>query len=92
MHKLDAELSVKRLTRLDGQGSVKAFCDLAVGEMLLIRGLRVVEGKQGLFVSMPRELGKNGMWYETVLALTKHVREEISRVVLDAYREEVIEF
>ena len=92
MNKLEAELSVKRMIRFDGEGSLKAFCDLAVGEMLLIKGLRVVEGKNGLFVSMPRQQGKDAKWYESVVALTKEAKEEVSKVVLEAYQQEAIGF
>ena len=30
------ELEVKRLVRFDGDGALKAYCDLAVGEAFLI--------------------------------------------------------
>ena len=81
-------LSVKRLVRFDGEGALKAFCDLAVGEALLVKGLRVVEGKNGLFVSMPRQQGKDAKWYDSVVALSKEAKEEIGRVVLEAYHDE----
>jgi stage V sporulation protein G len=88
MNVVGNELSVKRMVRFDGEGSLKAFCDLAVGEMLLVKGLRVIEGKKGLFVSMPRQQGKDAKWYESVVALTKEAKDEVSRVVLEAYQEQ----
>ena len=88
MNTLEAKLSVERMVRFDGEGSLKAFCDLAIGEMLLVKGLRVIEGKKGLFVSMPRQQGKDGKWYESVVALTKEAKDEISKVALEAYRQE----
>ena len=81
------DLVVKRLIRLDGAGTVKAFCDLAVGDLLLIRSLKVVEGKKGLFVSMPREQGKNGMWYDVAVPMTKEATQAMSNVVLEAYEQ-----
>ena len=88
MESIGSELSVKRMVRFDGEGSLKAFCDLAVGDAFLIKGLRVVEGKNGLFISMPRQQGKDAKWYESVVALTKEAKDEVSRVVLEAYRQE----
>ena len=90
MKSLEAELSVKRMVRFDGEGSLKAFCDLAIGERFLIKGLRVIEGKKGLFVSMPRQQGKDAKWYDTVAMLTKEVGAEVTRVVLEAYQQEEI--
>ena len=49
------EIAVKRINRLDGEGSGRAFCDLVIGESFLVKGFKVVEGKKGLFVSMPRQ-------------------------------------
>jgi len=78
-------LEVKRITRLDGDGAIKAFCDVAVAGAVLIKGVKVVEGKKGVFVSMPREQGKNGQWYDTVVPLTKEAREQLAEAVLEAY-------
>ena len=80
------EVSVKRINRLNGEGTLKAFCDVTVAEQFLIKGLRVVEGKKGLFVSMPQERGKDGNWYDTVVPLTKEARQEISELVLSTYQ------
>ena len=85
MEQQAAGLAVKRLVRFDGGGSVKAYCDLSIGDAFLIKGLRVVEGKNGLFVSMPRQLGKDTKWYDSVVALTKEAKEAVGRVVLEAY-------
>ena len=81
------ELTVQRLIRYEGEGSLRAFCDLAVGDLFLIKGLRVVEGKNGLFVSMPRKQGKDGKYYDNVVALTKDAKKETDRVVLEAFRQ-----
>ena len=81
----DLKLQVNRLHKLNGTGSTKAFCDLSVLDSLIIKGLRVVEGEKGLFVSMPREEGKDGKWYNTIMALNREVKDEIERIVLEAY-------
>ena len=82
------ELSVKRMNKFEGEGTARAFCDVAIGEAFLIKGVKVVEGKKGLFVSMPREQGKDGNWYDTVIPLSKEAREQVSQVVLQAYQTE----
>lgn len=80
------ELKVQRLVRYDGEGSLKAFCDMAIGDLFLIRGLRVVKGKNGMFVSMPRQQGKDGRYYDNVIALSKDAKKETERVVMEAYQ------
>ncbi|MFA5143939.1 MAG: septation protein SpoVG family protein [Candidatus Omnitrophota bacterium] len=81
----DLKLAVTRLHKLDGSSATKAFCDLSILDSLVINGLRVVEGKEGLFVSMPREEGRDGKWYNTVIPLKREVKDAIEQVVLEAY-------
>jgi len=81
----ELKLEVSRLHKLDGKSSTKAFCDLSVLDSIVIKGLRVVEGKEGLFVSMPREEGKDGKWYNTIIPLKREIKDEIERLVLEAY-------
>ena len=88
MDRLVGDLQVKRLVKFEGEGSLKAYCDLAVGDSFLIKGLRVVEGKNGLFVSMPRQQSKGGKWFDSVATLTKETKIEVERLVLAAYTEE----
>ena len=85
MEGLAVELAVKRLVKFDGEGSLKAYVDLAVGESFLIKGLRVVQGKNGVFVSMPRQQGKDGKWYETVSPLDEGTRTGLNELILGAY-------
>ncbi len=85
MVKEDLKLEVARIHKLDGSGATKAFCDLSILNSFVIKGLRVVEGEKGLFVSMPQEAGKDGKWYNTVIPLNREVKDEIERLVLEAY-------
>ena len=81
----DLKLEVSRIHKLEGTSSTKAFCDLSVLDNFVIKGLRVVEGEKGLFVSMPREEGKDGKWYNTVIPLTREIKDEVEKLVLEAY-------
>ena len=53
-----------------------------------MKGLRIVEGKNGLFVGMPARKGKDDKWHDTAYPLTKEFRESLNEVVLEAYEEE----
>jgi stage V sporulation protein G len=82
---MGTELSVKRMTRVSTDGAIKAFCDIMIGNCLLVKSFKVVDGKKGLFVSMPREQGRNGQWYDSVIPLSKEARDKLSNIVLEAY-------
>ncbi len=78
-------LAVKRIIRFENDTGVKALCDVSVCDQFLIRGVRIVNGRNGTFVSMPRQQGKNGKWYDTVTMLKPSVKEEMQRALMEAY-------
>ena len=79
------ELLVKRLVMWDRETALRAFCDVALERRVLIRGIRVVEGRDGTFISMPRIKGGDTRWHDVVVPLTKELKEGLARVVLEAY-------
>jgi len=80
------DMKVLKIHRLADEGRIKAFADIGINNALLIKGIRVVQGKNGLFVSMPVEQGKNEKWFERVRCLSQEIRELISEKVLAAYQ------
>ncbi|MFH1753752.1 MAG: SpoVG family protein [Candidatus Omnitrophota bacterium] len=83
----DTKLEVVRLHRFENGGAVKAFCDIQFGEDYIIKGFKLVDGKQGMFVGMPSESGKDGRWFSTFMPLTDDVKSRIEAAVVAAYEE-----
>ena len=83
-------LSVKvaRIHKFSGAGAMRAFVDMNINDEILIRGLKVVEGKNGLFVSMPQEKGKDNKWYPVVRCLSPQTTRDITDLILEAYKSE----
>ena len=84
----DTGVEVLRLVRLNGESSLKAFVDVSFAGVFIVKGLKVIEGKNGLFVGMPREKGKDGKWYSMAYPITKEFKELLSEIVLKAYENE----
>ncbi len=79
-------IEISRIYRIDGDSKLKAFVDISLGGVI-VKGLRIVNGTNGLFVSMPQHQGKDGKWYSTVYPTTKEIQKELSDLVLAAFRE-----
>ena len=79
------KIEVVRIHRLDNGGSLKAFADLQFDDAFVVKGFKVVEGKEGLFVGMPSELNKNGKWFSTFEPLTDEIKKEIEDALVQAY-------
>lgn len=72
---------------------IKAFVDITINGSFQISNLKVCQSSKkgnGIFVGYPSELGEDKKWYETVKP-TKEAREEVSKVVLAAYKEKIKE-
>jgi len=82
------EIQVQRMYRFETDRPLKAFADIIVNDALLIKGVRVMSGKEGLFVTMPREQAKDQKWYDTIRCLTQEIRDKIKDEVLAAYQQE----
>lgn len=55
----------------NGNSKTKAFIDLELDNALVIKGLTLVEGKKGLFLSFPSTKGKDGKFYKSIYSLDK---------------------
>lgn len=77
------------------KGSKLASASITLDDAFVVRNLSVMTGANGNFVSMPSQRGvdKNGReaFYDTAFPLSKELRKEINRVVLDAYSEKLKE-
>ena len=69
----------------NSKSNLKAFASINLDDELVIKNLKVVEGKRGLFVSFPSEKGSDGNYYDMVYALNDDTRDYITEKVLEAY-------
>lgn len=83
---MDINIKVGRIYRMNTERPLKAFADIVINDALLIKGVKVIDGKRGLFVSMPQEQAKNEQWYDSVRPMNQEIREMITQEVLTAYK------
>lgn len=69
-------------------GNLKGIASVSINDEFVVKGIRVVEGDKGVFVSMPsRKVGEN---YEDVcFPITNEGREALHKAVLDAYEQKL---
>jgi len=69
----------------DPQGNTKAFASVGIEDLAAIRGIRVVDGEKGLFVTMPQSQDNTGLYHDIAFPLSGDLRKEMSAAVLDEY-------
>lgn len=68
------------------KSNTKAFIELKLDDTLIVKGLTLVEGKKGLFVSYPATKGKDGKYYNSVYSLDKEWREKLEDICIRKYK------
>lgn len=72
----------------DTSTALKGFATIVIANNFLVSGLKIMSGKNGLFVSMPSKKNeKDGTWLDTCYPITKEFREQISKEILAKYTE-----
>lgn len=88
--------NVSVYTLNDSNSKTVALATVTISNCLVLTSVRIVNGKKGLFVSMPqRKLSKrdrNGNEYADIFfPVTHDFREELNNAILDEYDKKVDE-
>ena len=70
-------------------GKIRAFFDLQTEEGFTIKGFKLVEGINGLFVGFPSQKGSDDEYYDTVWA-DRDVKEQVNQLAVKNYGQEVM--
>ena len=65
---------------------LKAFVNITFDDLFVIRGLKIIEGKDGLFVCMPSRKLEDGTYKDIAHPITNEFRRQLETQVLDEYR------
>ena len=68
---------------------LKAFANIVIDDAFIIKNIKIIEGKNGLFISMPSQKNKNGVFRDIAHPLKSETRNEIEKLILDKYNETV---
>ena len=71
----------------DSGGKTKAFFDIQTNDGIIIKGFRIVDGSNGLFVSAPNDKGKDGKYYDNVI-LPKEMKSELDKMAIEEYNKQ----
>lgn len=74
-----------RINEIDG-GKVKAMANITIDGEFVVTGLRIIEGNNGPFVSMPSRKTKNDEYKDIAFPITKEVRQQIQDAVLGEWQ------
>ncbi len=73
-----------RLVEKDGS-KLKAVASITIDECFVIHDIKIIEGKEGYFISMPSRKTPDGEYRDIVHPINTETRELIISAILKAY-------
>lgn len=81
------EITEVRITLRDEE-KLKAFANVTFDDAFVVRGLKVINGTNGYFVSMPSRKRPDGTYQDIAHPINNEMRRMIEDAVLGAYENE----
>lgn len=69
----------------DGNSKTKAFIELVLDNTLVIKGMTLVNGSKGLFLSFPSSKGKDGNYYNSIYSIDKDFTDKLEEACIKKY-------
>jgi stage V sporulation protein G len=71
---------------LRDEDKLKAFVNVTFDDVFVVRGLKVIAGKNGLFVCMPSRKLEDGTYKDIAHPISNEFRQALEARILDEYR------
>jgi len=85
---LRMEITEVRIS-LVGENKLKAFANVTLDSEFAVRGVKVIRGPEGYFVSMPSRRKPDGTYQDICHPVNAAMRRKLEKAVIDAYRSEL---
>jgi stage V sporulation protein G len=79
------EITKVEVRPLKDQGNLKAFCSVIFDDCFVVHGVRVIQGKRGLFVAMPCRQVSPDQFVDTAHPIRDDFRRKLEQAVLERY-------
>ena len=70
-------------------GKIRAFFDLQTEDGFTLKGFKLVEGINGLFVGFPSQKGSDDEYHDTIWA-DRDVKDQVNQLAIKIYGQEVM--
>jgi len=70
---------------------LKAFASIIFDDCFVVSDIKIIQGTNGLFISMPSKKRKNGMFRDIAHPLNSETRRKIEERIVEKYKEVLAE-
>jgi len=76
---------------LRDEEKLKAFVNVTFDNCFVVRGMKVIQGNNGLFISMPSRKATDGSYRDVAHPINNEFRKQIEQAILEKYEQVVAE-
>ncbi len=77
-----------RVRLVSNDSNLRAFASFTIDGVFVVHDVRIIEGANGCFVSMPSKRTPNGEFKDIVHPIDTKTREQITSALVEAYEKE----
>lgn len=74
-----------RIRKISAEGKMKAIVSVTFENQFVVHDIKVIEGKNGLFIAMPSRKTPDGEFKDIAHPINTETREQIQKAILDEY-------
>lgn len=83
------EIKSVNIRTVNSENGLKAFASVNFEDVFVVHGIRLVEGKEGLFLSFPAVIRSENKYFDIAHPISSDFRKVLTDAVIKAYEEEV---
>lgn len=80
-----------RVRKITKEGKMKAVVSITLDDEFVVHDIKVIEGEKGMFIAMPSKPTANGEHRDTAHPINSTTRDNMQRIILEAYEKAVSE-
>lgn len=79
------QITELRIRKVMGEEKLRAYVTITFDNCFVVHNVKIIEGKDGLFVAMPSKKTANGEYKDVAHPINPEFRAEIQRRILDEF-------
>ncbi|GMO38316.1 MAG: septation regulator SpoVG [Termitinemataceae bacterium] len=79
------QLTDIRVRKASGEGKLKAYVTITFDDCFVVHNVKIIEGKEGLFIAMPSRKNRNGEYKDVAHPINGDFRNSMQEKILEKY-------
>jgi stage V sporulation protein G len=80
------QLTDIKIRKANGEGKLRAYVTITFDECFVVHNVKVIEGKDGMFIAMPSRKNRNGEYKDIAHPINGDFRNEMQEKILEKYQ------